>query len=255
MSATRGDHVTAGRIFFDRDTVFDRDTEAWGAVASLVVHAVVVAALLTLHTVHRTVGEVEPVERIEVELVAPPPAENPAPAAARPSVQAEPAAGSVPMGDARETPVPRSEPPAGAQVPASASPDGMIRATRLFSAEVLASPRSRRAREDLRRMAGDERLVQLCDLEALEQIHARETAFRPETLVAQASAEVRVSERRVEADGGAFASGGRWYAVSFRCEVSADLTKVVDFALRVGDEIPRRDWSRLALPAPGGSLD
>ena len=149
-----------------------------------------------------------------------------------------------------------ASPPAAADGQAAPAPDdGMIRATRLLSAAVLASPRSRRAREDLRRMGTEERVVQLCDLEALEQIHTWNAAYRPETVLAHALGEVRVSGRTVAADGGAFAAGGRWYGVAFRCEASVDLERVVAFAFRVGAEIPKREWRRYDLPAPGGSLD
>lgn len=46
----------------------------------------------------------------------------------------------------------------------------------------------------------------------------------------------------------AFPANGVWYNVSFRCEVDENATRVVSFAFRVGDPIPRSDWKRRGLP-------
>lgn len=53
----------------------------------------------------------------------------------------------------------------------------------------------------------------------------------------------------LEALGGAFRANGQWYNVSYRCEVDADATKVVSFAFRVGDQVPRSEWKRRGLPS------
>lgn len=46
----------------------------------------------------------------------------------------------------------------------------------------------------------------------------------------------------------AFPANGGWYNVSFRCEVDENATRVVSFAFRVGDPIPRSDWKSRGLP-------
>lgn len=245
-----------------RSTTIARDGGGWGLPASVLAHATVVVVLALTTTARLPAPDPSPVEPIDVEFVE---TRRPAPAAVGRSVspaEAErPAAPSAGDPAAGGTEV-RSPPPAASieTPPASTAPvappdDGMIRPKRLLSADVLSAAGSRRAREDLRAMAADERMVQLCDFEALEQIHAWNAAYRPETLVAHALAEVEVGDHRVTAPGAAFVSGRRWYRVEFRCEVSADLGRVTGFAFHVGTEIPRRDWRRHDLPDPGGALD
>ncbi|MGO7410868.1 hypothetical protein ACCT31_39165, partial [Rhizobium ruizarguesonis] len=67
-----------------------------------------------------------------------------------------------------------NNPPAAAMpsvepiAPPAPKPMEFVEARQLFSDKVIADPRSRRAREALRGLAGSERNLQLCDLEALE---------------------------------------------------------------------------------------
>lgn len=45
--------------------------------------------------------------------------------------------------------------------------------------------------------------------------------FKPDTLVAYAMAKIRLSGRKLSADGAAFRSRGRWFNIKFGCAVSA----------------------------------
>lgn len=231
-------------------------------------HVVVAAALAATDAVRLLAPDTTLVERIEVEFV-----EAPRPLSRAPTVPVEapappvmpPAAPILPIPEAaprQNVPAPRPNVPAARPtvpetVPERAGPvdDGLVRPKRLLSAGVLSAGGSRAAREALRAMASDERAIQLCDYEALEQIHAWNAAYQPETLIAHAMAEAEVSGRTVEAKGGAFLSGRHWYGVAFRCEVSPDLGRVTAFAFKVGSEIPKRDWRRYDLPDPAGALD
>ncbi|HWK68214.1 MAG TPA: DUF930 domain-containing protein [Rhizobiaceae bacterium] len=47
----------------------------------------------------------------------------------------------------------------------------------------------------------------------------------------------------------AFRAGGQWYNLSYRCKVDGDATKVVSFAFRVGEPVPRSEWKRRGLPS------
>ncbi|MDR6954345.1 hypothetical protein J2X65_003715 [Ancylobacter sp. 3268] len=162
--------------------------------------------------------------------VAPAPS-GPPPAAAAPEVPATPSAG----------------PPPPAAVPAK--PDDMIRPTRMLSAQVLADPHSRATRRALATLAEEERIAQLCDLEAMEQIHAWRPGYQPDRLVDYARADTRRRGNSLIAGGGAFRSGLKWYEVSFSCELDGSLRQVVGFAFKVGAPIPRQDWTALSLPA------
>ncbi len=136
------------------------------------------------------------------------------------------------------------------------TPDGMIRATRLYSAAILNNPKSRKAKMRLRQLVSEDRIIQLCNLEALEQVHRWKSSFNPNFLVAYAKSDVRLTGRQaIEADGGAFHDGNRWYEIRFRCETTADLTSVVAFEFAVGREIPRSKWEAYSLPERAESVD
>jgi hypothetical protein len=53
----------------------------------------------------------------------------------------------------------------------------------------------------------------------------------------------------IDVPSAAFRAEGQWRELSYRCTVDADATKVVSFALRVGDPIPRSAWKQRGLPA------
>jgi hypothetical protein len=131
--------------------------------------------------------------------------------------------------------------------PAPALP-GMIHATAMLSGAALTDPKSRQARAMLPHFEPTERSVQLCNLEAMEQVHAWKPSFEPERIVAYASAEVAIAGDSIRADGAAFRSGGKWYTLRFDCGLSADHARVVAFDFSVGDTIPRDQWDAHSLP-------
>lgn len=134
------------------------------------------------------------------------------------------------------------------QAPVTAPPSGMIRASRLMAADALANPLSRQAREMLPLLAADERVEQLCGLEAMSQIHAWKGEFAPDRVTAYARSAVKLSGRTLQAEGAVFRSGKRWYDLRFRCEFSPDRGRVVAFEFRVGEPVPRALWRELNLP-------
>lgn len=200
-----------------------------GTVASLTLHFAMGAALLLLPQVRRI--DLPPEESISVELL-PPPAETHQvavpPQAARERVLARPAS-------------PEPEQAAMPRVQA------MTKATKLRSADVLADPRSRKAREELRTLMAGDRIIQLCNIEAMEQVRSSNPSFQPDFVMAYAQAGVALDEHAAEARGGAFRSGNHWYGIRFRCELTPDLAKVVAFEFLVGDEIPPTQWAEYNL--------
>lgn len=202
-------------------------TIQWGA--SLILHLAIGIMLMLLPQVRRLPRPVE--DSVSVEVLTPKQFE----AATRPAAAeklAEP---------------PASRPPEAAPIPGP-QPEAMIRPKELLSAGALTDPRSRKAREELKSLASGDRIIQLCNIEAMEQVHRWKAEFRPEILVAYAMAGVRLSEHSVEADGGAFRSKQRWYNVKFKCEVTPDLETVERFEFLVGKEIPESEWAVHDLP-------
>jgi hypothetical protein len=138
-----------------------------------------------------------------------------------------------------------SQSPAGALVPA----------THLYAAALLADHHNRSAREAMKTLAGDERMIQLCDIEAMEQVRRARAALKPDYVIAYATADLKLSEDEVDAEGGAFLSHRNWYGLKFRCNVSPTGGKVTSFAFLVGEPIPRSEWPAHNLTADAGSDD
>lgn len=221
----------------------DRSPVGWAVAASIGLHAVFALLLWTLPSDTRP--DLPRDRGIEVELVAirraPPPEPAPPSDAGLPS----PAPNAPALGPAVEPP-----PTAHGTDPALADggADGMVRADHLMSSDVLADPRSRQARAALAGFDTADRMVQLCGIEAMEQVHAWDTQFQPDSVVAYAMAETKIGPHEVVAEGGAIRSEKRWFNIAYRCELAPDLSRVVSFAFRLGEPIPRSGWEEHNLP-------
>lgn len=126
--------------------------------------------------------------------------------------------------------------------------DGMVRAKGLYSAKVLADPRSKQALAALRQLGTDDRITQLCNVEAMEQVHIWKSEFQPDFVVAYATADTKLSGLTLQADGAAVRSKQRWYDLKFRCVVTQDLESVTAFEFSLGAEIPKSEWATHLLP-------
>jgi hypothetical protein len=209
---------------------------AWGTLASLGLHAAL-AGLLLLGPDKDAAKPVLP-RSIAVELMTAAqfaaltaPAETPPPTAA----PTEPAVASP--GANAATPAPK------------AAPDGTIRATEFFAGSVLAEPESANLRQAMTTLDGSERLVQLCNIEAVEQIRHARPEFAPDTVVPYAMADMAVRDGALIADGGAFRSRREWYEVHFSCVGAADYSAVERFEFSVGSFIPHDQWDAHDLTA------
>jgi hypothetical protein len=212
--------------------------------ASLRLHLALLGALALLPSIEQF--QPAPEEGVEVELVTPEQIEP------KPELQA-----------AQPTPPPTNiaqpeTPPAESQTPARPNPPTpppvpaapvMVRARRLLSDDVLANPRSRGTREALGQLEDTERIEQLCNLEAMGQVHAWKAEFQPDRVVAYAMEGTKLSRTAMRADGAVFRSKQQWYRIKFKCELSPDRRKVAGFEFMVGDPVPRREWAALDLPA------
>ncbi|WP_371346781.1 DUF930 domain-containing protein [Ancylobacter sp. IITR112] len=216
--------------------------EAARLAASALLHLGVLAALVLVGA--RSLPEPADVPALETEIISsrdfaalravPAPVVSPAPVPSSPSAEALPRAGGA-------------LPQAHASPAKSAAPE-MICPARMLSEQALDSPRSRGLRRELARLGEEDRLAQICDLEAMEQIHAWRPDFQPDRLVDYASGDTALEGAVFTAKGGAFRSQRHWYEVSYRCALDPSLRKVVGFAFHVGAAIPREDWDSFNLP-------
>lgn len=140
-------------------------------------------------------------------------------------------------------------PPPGAPEPQLPKAPAMIRPTQMLSAKTLADPRSRQARADLKTFAADERMVQLCNLEAMDQIRRWRADYQPERVVPYATAEEKITGTTIAANGAAFRSRKSWYSLRFKCQLAQDGESVIGFEFLVGDPVARDKWDELGLPA------
>ncbi|MBB2753800.1 UNVERIFIED_ORG: hypothetical protein GGI57_004529 [Rhizobium aethiopicum] len=230
-----------------------------GAAASFALHAAAILLLLLL------LPKAEPPlpspdDGLLVEIVPQPvgavktaePVKAPSLEAAKPEAAARPAERPAPVANnAPAAAIPSVTPIA----PPAPKPAEFVAASRLFSDKVLADPRSRRAREALRGLAGSERNLQLCDLEALEQVRHARPDMRPDLLAPYAMAPEKISGNSVEVRGGALRSNRAWYNIQFKCGLDAGSGKVTSFALLVGDAIPQGEWQAHDLVADDGAAD
>ncbi|WHO74854.1 DUF930 domain-containing protein [Rhizobium sp. BT03] len=228
-----------------------------GAAASFALHAAAILALLLLlpkaepplplpddglsvEIVPQPVGPPTMPEPVRTASPEPAKSEAAAPPAQRPVVNNPPAAAMPSV-----TPI----------APPAPKPAEFVMASRLFSDKVLADPRSRRAREALRGLAGSERSLQLCDLEALEQVRRARPDMRPDLLAPYAMAPEKISGNSVEVRGGALRSNRAWYNIQFKCGLDAGSGKITSFAFLVGDAIPQAEWQAHDLVADDGAAD
>jgi hypothetical protein len=218
-----------------------------GAAASLLLHAALLA-LLIIGQLAPTV-DVPPVRSIDVDLLsmaqfatllAPPPAQAPAlpaPHALSGALAAAPV--EAPAAAPAEQPAPK---------PATPS-NGPFRATAYYAAGVLADPANAEVRAGMHKLAGSERISQLCNIEAVEQIRRARPEYDPDTVVPYAMAGTGLQRGMFLAPGGAFRSRRVWYAISFRCQPAADLEHVEAFEFTLGDAIPHELWEEHNLTA------
>jgi hypothetical protein len=225
----------------------------WQLCGSLLLHAAALAALIFLQpaAAPKPSGE----EPIHVEIVAAPrlhPTIETKPDVAL-KHQPSPLTAEKIIEAAKSRPVEKLEPARTTE--AKPDPDALIIAKALYSARLLADRHNRSAREAMKTLAVDERIIQLCDIEAMEQVRRAEAALKPDYVIAYAMADLKLSAHQVDAQGGAFLSHRNWYGLKFRCDVSPDDSKVVSFAFLVGEPIPKSEWASHNLTADASSAD
>jgi len=140
----------------------------------------------------------------------------------------------VPGPNTRETPAPKASETRPAPV--------LKEAKTLFSPIATGGPIATTAMGELPR---GERISQLCASELSAQLRHAWPPFFPEFVP-----NIHLKDGTIlDVPEAAFRSNRQWYDLSYRCEVDRDAKKVVSFAFRVGDPIPRGEWKRRGLPA------
>ncbi|MEM5473208.1 DUF930 domain-containing protein [Hoeflea sp. AS60] len=227
-----------------------RQPTAWSFRRSLAfafgLHALMIVLLLLTPTARRLVPE--QMDSVSVEVVV----QSTQPAVARSSPVVEsppqdkliyPAVLAIPAPQKSADVLPS---PPRDQVPVTTE---LRTVTRLFSASVLAEPRNAQARQGLGQLAGDEKAVQICNLEAMEQAARQQESLHPDFVVAYATADILMQEDLVIAEGAALRSRPDWLTLRYRCRVQPDRTGVIAFSFALDGAIPRSRWQEISLPS------
>lgn len=119
----------------------------------------------------------------------------------------------------------------------------MIKAKKIYSKDALSNPRVKQA---LGKLSPTDRVIQICGIEALEQIRHHRPDIVPDMMARTGGA---LTESNLKMSGGAFRSRNNWYNLDFNCTINPKDMAVSSFQYAIGDTIPKKDWSRRELPA------
>ena len=131
----------------------------------------------------------------------------------------------------------------------------MTTARQLYSEKILSDPKNNKVRKVLNSLSADEHMIQLCNTEAMEQVHRSNITIQPDYLVAYAMADPKIHPNAIEVNGGAFRSKGHWFNIQYNCSVTSDVSGVLAFAYRIGTEIPKNEWQQHNLTADDGPAE
>lgn len=116
----------------------------------------------------------------------------------------------------------------------------------MISTAATAAP-DERFQHTLKLLEPTDRLEQLCNYTAMNDIKKDPRRFRPDRAVAGARQEPRIKGHTIVANGAAFRSRKKWYALSYSCTADAEHLKVLSFTFKVGEEIPESKWAAFNL--------
>jgi hypothetical protein len=86
------------------------------------------------------------------------------------------------------------------------------------------------------------RLEQRCDTEAMWEINADKTSFKPDKVIAYTFADPIVENNNLQAPGAVFRSKGEWYKLKYNCSTGPDHIEVLSFNYTIGDLVPHDEW-------------
>lgn len=124
-------------------------------------------------------------------------------------------------------------------------PSELTAATELHAADTLSDPRVRQA---LGKLPKERRIVQICMVEALEQIRRARPETLPQGLFFDPQNGAPIVEGVLTATGAAYRSGDAWYDVDFQCSVDAEAEAITAFGYRIGNAVPRAEWKTRRFP-------
>ncbi|WP_275783766.1 DUF930 domain-containing protein [Pararhizobium gei] len=154
-----------------------------------------------------------------------------------------------------ETVIPQPRPQVQAEIVRDASVTGggsrqpladLKPARKLYSADALSDPRVRQA---LGKLSRERRIVQMCMVEALEQIRRDRPETPPMGLFFDPQKQGSpFSGNSLTATRGAFRSANGWYDIDFRCTVTQAADGISAFSYSIGGAVPPNEWQARNFP-------
>lgn len=118
----------------------------------------------------------------------------------------------------------------------------LTRAREIYSKDAMSDPRVKQA---LGKLAPKDRIIQICGIEALEQVRRHKPGAFPDMLAREGGS---VSATGLTVSDGAFRSQRKWYAIDFTCKIDAETMVINSFSYDLGRAIPEGEWGRRQLP-------
>ncbi|MFD2651752.1 DUF930 domain-containing protein [Brucella rhizosphaerae] len=132
-------------------------------------------------------------------------------------------------------------PTVAADKPSEVTPK-LTPARQIYSKETLSDPRVKQA---IGKLPPRDRIVQICGIEALEQVRHQRPGTFPDMLAPSAGV---VSDTSFTIRDGAFRSRAKWYSIDFQCQVDTKAMTITNFSYSIGKAIPEVQWHSRQLP-------
>jgi hypothetical protein len=99
----------------------------------------------------------------------------------------------------------------------------------------------------LRKLDPEERARQTCMLKGLKEVQRNVRLASADRMQSSIFSSASLQGDLLVANGGAVRVKGRWYALSFKCQLTSDRMAANNFAFKLGDEIPKQKWDDFGL--------
>jgi hypothetical protein len=99
----------------------------------------------------------------------------------------------------------------------------------------------------LRKLDPEERAHQVCSIRGLDAIRRSAHLKGIDRVKTSGRSRAVFKNNVVTANGGAVRANHRWYALKYKCAVTADQMKATSFDFQLGAEIPEEEWENYGL--------
>jgi hypothetical protein len=126
----------------------------------------------------------------------------------------------------------------------------MLRNTALAAALILCAPSVASAGAmdlALAKLDPVERSHQACIIKGLQAVRSDQQLRKADRMKTSILSRAVLNGTTLTAKGGAVRVAGRWYALSFTCDLTSDLMNAKTFKFALGQEIAKENWERYGL--------